>query len=132
MISLVENRVFSWPSRWIDTPIARSLFRSNRSTRVSVKTSRCSFVRPDIEIRCVSADVDHGIHRRTSSQCFAPRQIDPSIPQTRLRLTREVPVVLGLEQLRKGYGHTDLGSVVGPSRFHQRHTDFRILAESRR
>src|SRR5260221_2560 len=63
---------------------------------------------------------------------FAPRQIDPSIPQTRLWLPRDAPVVLGLEQPWKGYGHTDPGSVVGPSRFPQRHTDFGILAESRR
>jgi hypothetical protein len=67
-------------------------------------------VRPAIEISRVSANVDHRVDRGTAAERSAARQVDPPLAQTLLRLGREVPIVLGLEQLRftEGFDTADL------------------------
>jgi len=58
-----------------------------------------------------------------------PGQTYVPIFEPRLRFAREVPVIFGLEKLRKRDGHTDLRSVVGPTRLHQRDPDTWIMAQ---
>src|SRR3981189_382991 len=59
-----------------------------------VRPPRRAFLRPAIEIGCISADIDHGVHRRTAAECSAARQVDPSLSQTGLLLCCVVTVVL--------------------------------------
>src|SRR5260370_9477067 len=99
---------------------------------LTVRPPPCGLVRPAIEINCVSANIDHGVHRGTAAECSAARQVDPTLPQALLRLGRKVPIVLGLEQLGIGDGHIDLGRVVHTSCLHQGHADIPILAEPSR
>src|SRR5262249_19638094 len=97
-----------------------------------VRPTRCALFRPSIEVSCISTDVDHGVNGGTPAERFATREVDPSISQTLFRFSREIPIVLGFEKLRKGNRHIDLRGVVRPSRFYQSHPNIRILAEPRR
>src|SRR3984885_5280870 len=97
---------------------------------LTVRPSWCALVHPSVEINWVSADVDHGVHRRTAAECSAARQVDPTPPESLFRLGLKVPIVLSLEQLGKGDGHADLRRVVRTSRLQHSHPKTRILAEA--
>src|ERR1700722_4821109 len=99
---------------------------------LTIRPSWCALVHPSVEINWVSADVDHGVHRRTAAECSAARQVDPTPPERLFRLGLKVPIVLSLEQLGKGDGHADLGRVVRTARLQQGHPKIRILAEASR